>query len=313
MRDIRLSSRLGLGLEVISVAIIALVCLLSWKAHGFALDVKQNQLTGSSFGAIAQSIVFGIFSFVGFESAANLGKETRNPKKVIPRAVILAPILAGAVFIVTTYLNRARVSTTICTVKLGRERMSPLMADIVPGKNAVLTILVYIGAMVSCFACALASINSFSRILFSLGRYQFVHKTMGNIHKKHQTPHLAVVIGRSSPPPPPPPPPPCQLRRLRGLRGGQVLLPTFWAEVWARSPASASSSSTSCAPSRLLPFCARPVRLRRWSTSMGVIGCIPGMFLQPSLVGSVTAIQVPTAPRLYSTLRLRRCLTCWSA
>ena len=191
VRDIRFSSRLGLGLEVVSLVIIALVCFLSWKAHGFALDAKQNSMVGSNFGAIAQSIVFGIFSYVGFESAATLGKETRNPKKVIPQAVILTPILAGTVFILTTYLLVQGFNDD--TAKLGTS--SGPLADIVPGKNAVLTVLVYIGAMVSCFACALASINSFSRILFSLGRYQFVHKTMGSIHKKHRTPHLAVTIG----------------------------------------------------------------------------------------------------------------------
>jgi amino acid transporter len=191
VRDIRFSSRLSLGLEVVSLVIIALVCFLSWQAHGFALDAKQNHLVGSGIAPIAQSIVFGIFSYVGFESAATLGKETRNPKTVIPRAVILTPILAGTVFIITTYLIVQGFGDD--TAKLGMSA-GPL-ADIVPGKNEVLTILVYIGAMVSCFACALASINSFSRILFSLGRYQFVHKTMGAIHAKHQTPHLAVTIG----------------------------------------------------------------------------------------------------------------------
>ena len=191
VRDIRFSSRLGLALEVVSLAIIALVCFLSWQTHGFSLDIKQNHLVGASSGAIAQSIVFGIFSYVGFESAATLGKETRNPKTVIPRAVILTPILAGAVFIITTYLIVQGFGDD--TAKLGASA-GPL-ADIVPGKNGFLTVLVYIGAMVSCFACALASINSFSRILFSLGRYQFVHKSMGNIHAKHQTPHLAVLIG----------------------------------------------------------------------------------------------------------------------
>jgi amino acid transporter len=191
VRDIRFSSRLGLGLEVVSLVIIALVCFLAWKAHGFQLDAKQNHMTGSNFGAIAQSIVFGIFSYVGFESAATLGKETRNPKTVIPRAVILTPILAGTVFILTTYFIVQGFGDD--TAKLGMST-GPL-ADIVPGQNKTLIILVYIGAMVSCFACALASINSFSRILFSLGRYNFVHKSMGDIHAKHQTPHLAVAIG----------------------------------------------------------------------------------------------------------------------
>ena len=191
IRDIRFSSRLGLALEVVSIAIIALVCFLSWKNHGFALDLKQNRLEGAGLGSVAQSIVFGIFSYVGFESAATLGKETRNPTKVIPQAVILTPILAGTVFVITTYLIVQGFDDD--TAKLGTSA-GPL-SDIVQGKSASLTILVYIGALVSCFACALASINSFSRILFSLGRYQMLHPTMGNIHQKHQTPHVAATIG----------------------------------------------------------------------------------------------------------------------
>ncbi|WP_284947209.1 APC family permease [Acidisoma cladoniae] len=191
IRNIRFSSRLGLGLEVVSVAIIALVCFLSWQAHGFAIDPKQNHIQGAGFGAIAQSIVFAIFSYVGFESAATLGKETRNPKKVIPQAVMLTPVLAGIVFIVTTYLIVQGFNDD--TTKLGGSA-GPLAA-IVPGGGAGLTILVYIGAMVSCFACALASINSFSRILFSLGRYRYVHRSMGQVHDKHQTPHIASTIG----------------------------------------------------------------------------------------------------------------------
>ena len=191
VRDIRISSRLGLGLEVISLIVIALVCFLSWQAHGFAVDSKQLSLSGASFSSVGQSIVFAIFSYVGFESAATLGKETRNPKEVIPRAVILTPILAGAVFIITTYFIVQGFGDD--TAKLGASA-GPL-ADIVPGKAKALTILVYIGAAISMFACALASINSFSRILFSLGRYQYVHKTMGSVHAKHKTPHAAVAIG----------------------------------------------------------------------------------------------------------------------
>ena len=191
IRDIRFSSRLGLGLEVVSVAIIALVCFLSWKNHGFAFDQKQNRLEGVGFGCVAQSIVLGIFSYVGFESGATVGKETRNPKRVIPQAVMLTPVLAGIVFVTTTYLIVQGFHDD--TAKLGAST-GPL-SDIVVGKSASLTILVYIGALVSCFACALASINSFSRILFSLGRYQMLHPTVGNIHRTHQTPHIAATIG----------------------------------------------------------------------------------------------------------------------
>jgi len=276
VRDIRISSRIGLALEAISLVIVGVVCLLSWRAHGFALDVRQDHLTGASLRAVAQSIVFGIFSYVGFESAATLGKETRNPKQVIPRAVVLTPILAGLVFIVTTYLIVQGFGDD--TAKLGASA-GPL-SDIVPGKVASLTILVYIGAMVSCFAAALASINSFSRILFSLGRYQFVHKSMGSIHAKHQTPHLAVAIG---------------------VVISGVVCAAFWTHSntdllgWFGTIASFGFIIV-----YLLCSIASPVLLRRIGEAtpmdyvLGAAGCV---LMVLSLAGSVWPI--PTAPLVY--------------
>jgi amino acid transporter len=191
VRDIRISSRIGLTIEVISMAIILLVCFISWSAHGFSTDMAQVHLDGSSFASVAQAIVFGIFSYVGFESAATLGKETRNPKTIIPRAVILTPIIAGLFFIFTTYIISQGFGDD--AGKLGAS--SGPLSDLVAGKSTVLANLVYLGAAISCFACALASINAFSRILFSLGRYRFVHRGLGTVHSAHQTPHVAASIG----------------------------------------------------------------------------------------------------------------------
>ena len=89
---------MGLVLEAISVALILVVCFIIWNQYGFALDAKQIHLEGASFSAAAPAIVFAIFSYVGFESAATLGKETRNPTVMIPRAVVAAAILSGLFF-----------------------------------------------------------------------------------------------------------------------------------------------------------------------------------------------------------------------
>lgn len=191
VRDIRISSRIGLTIEAISMTIILVVCFISWRAHGFSMDVKQNTLAGASFGSVAQAIVFGIFSYVGFESAATLGKETRDPHRIIPRAVILTPIIAGIFFIITTYVVTQGFGDN--AAKLGAS--AGPMNDLVSGKSAVLTFVIYVGAAISCFACALASINAFSRMLYSLGRYQLVHRSMGFVHDSHRTPHIAVTVG----------------------------------------------------------------------------------------------------------------------
>ena len=190
-RDIRISSRIGLTLEAISVAIILVVCLMVAAKFGLKLDMKQITMEGLAPTAVPQAIVFAIFSFVGFESAATLGKETRNPGVTIPRAIMLTAIAAGLFFIFTTYVIMMGFGDD--ANKLGGSS-SPL-ADILSNENPLLTAIVYFGAMISAFACALASLNAFGRLLFSLGRYQFVHQSMGMVHAEHKTPHVALALG----------------------------------------------------------------------------------------------------------------------
>jgi amino acid transporter len=190
-RDIRISSRIGLTLEVISVAIILAVIAITLAHYGFKPDVKQLTLKGASFGGVAQAIVFAIFSYVGFESAASLGKETRNPKVTIPKAIIVTTIFSGVFFVLTTYVITQGFGDNITA--LGSSA-APL-GDITNSISKYMTAPVYFGATISSFACALASLNAFGRMLFSLGRYQFVHGSMGIVHQTRKTPHLALTLG----------------------------------------------------------------------------------------------------------------------
>jgi amino acid transporter len=56
------------------------------------------------------------------------------------------------------------------------------------------SVVVYFAATISVFACALASINAAARLLFSMGRYQFLHRSMGLVHDTHRTPHRAILL-----------------------------------------------------------------------------------------------------------------------
>ena len=190
-RDIRFSSRMGLTLEAISVVLIGAVCIAALAHHGFKLDTKQLDMAGIDWSKAAQAVVFAIFSYVGFESAATLGKEARNPERVIPRAIQSTALAAGIFFVFTTYVITQGFADD--ATKLGASA-APL-ADILSGQGTVLVVLVYIGASVSSFACALASLNAFGRMLYSLGRYRFLHPSFGRVHSRHQTPHVALAIG----------------------------------------------------------------------------------------------------------------------
>ena len=191
VRDIRLSSRVGLTLEAVSVVIILVVAFFALARSGFAIDTKQLSLAGIAPGKTIQAVVFAIFSYVGFESAATLGREARNPTTVIPRAIKATALAAGLFFVVTTYVITQGFHDD--ATKLGASG-APL-ADILTGDSPQLTALVDLGSALSSFACALASLNAFSRVLFSLGRYNFVHGSVGRVHVTHHTPHIALALG----------------------------------------------------------------------------------------------------------------------
>lgn len=168
-RDVKLSTRFSLALETLSVAAILIVCFLIWKSFGFKSDTNQLSLSGASFGTIAPAIVFAIFSWVEFESAATLSREIRNPKVVVPRAIVTTAILVGIFF----------TGTTIAVVMGFHDNASKLGASTAPfadvtaalGLGAWLTVFIYFAAMISCFACSLGQLTAFSQMLFSLGRY----------------------------------------------------------------------------------------------------------------------------------------------
>jgi amino acid transporter len=190
-RDVRISSRIGLTLEGISMTIILGVVIVALAHAHFAPDTTQLTLKGASFGGITQAIVFGIFSFVGFESAASLGKETKNPRVTIPKAIIWTAVSSGVFFIICAYAITQGFGDNAAA--LGSS--SAPIGDLASKSGRWVTAAVYFGATVSSFACALASINAFGRMLFSLGRYQFVHNSMGLVHKTHKTPLLALSVG----------------------------------------------------------------------------------------------------------------------
>src|ERR1700678_2012940 len=95
-RDVKISARLMLWIEALSVTVILIVVILLLARQGWHWDRDQLHLRGMTGSGLRLGLVLALFSFVGFESATTLGAEASNPLKTIPRAVIQRAILARA-------------------------------------------------------------------------------------------------------------------------------------------------------------------------------------------------------------------------
>jgi amino acid transporter len=190
-RDIQVSSRIGLVMETISIGIIIIITAIVVGKHGTLIDPVQQNISHLKFGGVMSAMAFAVFSFVGFESAATLAKESSNPRRNVPFAVIGSAVVAGIFFCVMAYCMVLGMGDNAGAIGGSSSPFADMTNKAgLPWAAAV----VYFAAMISAFACALACINASSRMLYSMGRYQFLHRSMGLVHATHRTPHIAVLF-----------------------------------------------------------------------------------------------------------------------
>jgi amino acid transporter len=190
-RDVKISARLMLWIEAVSVSFILIVVIAVLVRHGGHLDWDQVRLRGMSGGGLRLGLVLALFSFVGFESATTLGTEARDPLKTIPRAVIQSALLAGAMFIACAYAE----VLGMCSAgqDLGTSQ-APMRVLAQAGGVPILGLFIDIGALVSMFAGTLACITAAARVLLLMSHNGLAHKSLRKTHLRNETPTLAIIV-----------------------------------------------------------------------------------------------------------------------
>jgi len=189
-RDVKISARLMLWIEAVSMLLVLIVVVLVLARHGLHFDWQQLQLRGMSGGGLRLGLVMALFSFVGFESATTLGAEARNPLKTIPRAVIQSALLAGGIFIVCAYTELLGLRGA--GYDLGTSQ-APMRVLAVVGGVPSLGLLIDIGALVSLFACTLACVTAAARVLLLMAHKSLTHRSLRATHARNETPGRAIV------------------------------------------------------------------------------------------------------------------------
>ena len=83
---------IGVVLGLIEIGIFLLVSLLLIINAGSRNTVSVFIPGDDGLKPALQGMVFCLLAFVGFEAAAPLGEETRDPKRTIPRAMLLSAV-----------------------------------------------------------------------------------------------------------------------------------------------------------------------------------------------------------------------------
>lgn len=184
---IRESSSMNIIFTLIEVAGLGLVIWVGFAIFGNAQINYFEAPNGLKGIFSAFTLVF--FAYIGFENIANVAEEIRNPKKVLPRAIILSISITAIIYILVS-ISAIRV---LDWQELGTS-MAPL-ADVIKkalGPQAQIGL-----SLIALFATTntiLIMLVSGSRILYGISRDKSLPAIFGIIHAWRKTPWLAVTV-----------------------------------------------------------------------------------------------------------------------
>ena len=193
LRGVRESLTANLVASVIEVTGLVLVIVLAAIVFGtgggdpsrlleFAPDVPPLQ------GAFAASVI-AFFSFLGFEAAANMAEEVRNPSKAYPRALFGALATAAVV-----YLLIALGAVIVLPPAELAESTGPLL-DVVAGSGiAVPPWLFGLIALVAIANGALLFMVMASRVGYGLAEANLLPRAFGRVLPNRRTPWVSIVV-----------------------------------------------------------------------------------------------------------------------
>ncbi|GAA4971275.1 APC family permease [Yinghuangia aomiensis] len=197
--DIHLTAKvLGIAL-VLEISILALVSLAvmftGGGPDGYLAGEALNPIHGieGADGTVGAAAGFGLFfafwSWVGFESTAMYGEESRDPKRVVPRATLISVVGVGLFYVFVSWMMVSAQGRGVV------EDSSGLFFDPLGDHFGGWAVKVFRWLIVTgSFACAMAFHQCAARYLYAIGREGFIHPSLGKTHRTHGSPHIASIV-----------------------------------------------------------------------------------------------------------------------
>src|SRR3954470_2870411 len=190
----------GMNLLFVAAQFIFIAVFAAMAIAKISSDVEVDSWTapfydsGTALGPVFAGAAILALSFLGFDAVSTLSEETEDPRRKIPRAILLCALVGGLVYIFQSYLGHLAFPDW----RSFGDHQDTASADVMKfiGKdflNTFFTATYVAGA----FACAMASQASVSRILFALGRDGSLRRPLfARLHHQYRPPVPAnLVVG----------------------------------------------------------------------------------------------------------------------
>jgi amino acid transporter len=191
---IRASARLGtvLGISEIAVfAVLAVFFVVHAGSHNTAQVFTTHYSPTGLTGVIGGS-VFTLLAFGGFEGAAPLAEEARDPRRTIQRAVLLATLLIGLLYVFTTYAVDVAYGPKGFTA-FASQTGNASWVGLARSLYGIFWFFVFLAIVNSTIANANAGVNVSTRTAYAMGRIGAFPRFLAIVSPRHRSPIYSIL------------------------------------------------------------------------------------------------------------------------
>jgi len=173
--------------KLIPLIIIIAIGLIKGTAHSFSLPVG-SAAAGAGFGA---AMLGTLWAYDGWVSVSNMAGELKNPKKDIPRSIIIGLVL---IIIVYVLFNLAIINVVPIAAVISSNKVASDVATVLFGKSG--SLFISAGILISIFGALNGYLMTGVRIPFAMAQDKLLpcDKFLGKVHQKYQTPLNAYIF-----------------------------------------------------------------------------------------------------------------------
>ncbi|MFE2165518.1 amino acid permease [Streptomyces sp. NPDC059447] len=172
------------GVKIVTLLLFIGIGVMGIKAGNYT-PLAPLGMTGIAAGA---STLF--FSYIGFDAASTAGEEAKNPKKDLPRAIMLSLAIVTVLYVLVAFVAVGAMPWQ--NFEGTEAALAQIMTDVTG--NSVWGVVLAAGAIVAIFSVVFAVLYGQTRILFAMSRDGLVPKVFAKVDEKTGAPRANVVI-----------------------------------------------------------------------------------------------------------------------
>ena len=197
---VHISTRAQLTLALASaVVVLAFFVKVIVDAPTANLEPFKPSSAADGWTGIMFGVLYGVLIFVGFETAANLGEETAEPKRSIPRAVVYTVLIATVFYLIASYAQIVGFGMDLSVITDPAVAAAPLFALGSPtsaggyGSDFILKLLEVV-VLLDILAVGLGAAVASARGVFALARDRRIPGGLATVSQSRGTPVAAIAF-----------------------------------------------------------------------------------------------------------------------